>query len=43
MDEPDKGDLVTPCMYVYKSKTQYGGSFDKLKLIISFRGDLPNN
>ena len=40
MDDQEKGDPVTPCMYVYKSKIQYDGSRDKLKLIIVVRGDL---
>ena len=30
---------VTPCMDVYKEKTQYYISLDKLKLIILVRGD----
>ena len=32
--EPEKGDPVTPWMYVYKSKIQSDGSIDKLKLIL---------
>ena len=26
---PEKGDPVTPCMYVYKAKIQHGRSLDK--------------
>ena len=36
------GEPVTPCMDVYKSKIQYDGSLDKLKLRIVLRGDLQN-
>ena len=39
---PDKGEPVTPCMDVYKSKTQSDGSLDNLKLRIAARGDLQN-
>ena len=39
MDEPDKGDPVTPCMGVYKAKILSNGSIEKLKLIIVVRGD----
>ena len=42
MDDPDKGDPVTPCMYFYKAKIQLDGVLDKLKLIILVRGDLHN-
>ena len=38
MDDPEKGDPVTPFMDVYKSNIQYGGSLDKLKLITVGRG-----
>ena len=38
MDDPYKGESATPFMYVYKSKIQYDGSLDKLKLIIVVRG-----
>ena len=31
-----------PCMDVYKSKIQYDGSLDKLKLRIVVRGDFQN-
>ena len=40
MDDQQKGDLVTPCMNVYKTNIQYTGIIDKLKLIILVRGDL---
>ena len=42
MDEPDKGDTVTPCMDVYKANIQSDGSLDNLKLIIVVRVDLHN-
>ena len=42
MDYLDKGDPVTPCMNVYKSKIQSDGSLYKLKLRIVVRGDLQN-
>ena len=42
MDDTEKGDPVTPCMDVYKSKIQSDGSLDKLKLIIVVGGDLQN-
>ena len=42
MYDPEKGDPVTLCMDVYKTKIQSGGSLDKLKLIIVARGDLQN-
>ena len=37
-----KGEPVTPCMDVYKTKIQSDGSLDKLKLRIVVRGDLYN-
>ena len=40
MDDPYKGDPVTPCMSVYKANIQSYGSLDKLQLRIVFRGDL---
>ena len=43
MNYPEKGDLVTPCMDVYKAKIQSDGSTDKLKLIFVVRVDLNNN
>ena len=42
IDDPKKGDPVTPCICVYKANTQYDGSLDKLKLIIVVRGDVHN-
>ena len=39
---PEKDELVTPCMDVYKSKIQYNGSLDKLKLRIVVIGDMQN-
>ena len=42
VQEPEKGDPITPCMGVYKAKIQYDGSLDKLKLRIVVRGDLQN-
>ena len=41
-DDPEKGELVTPCMDVYKAKIQSDGSLGKLKFIIVVRGDLQN-
>ena len=32
MYDPEKEDPVKPCMDVFKAKTQYDGSLDKLKL-----------
>ena len=42
MDDPYKGDPVTPCMDFYKAKIQSDGSLDKLKLRIVVKGDLKN-
>ena len=42
MKDPWKGDPVTPCMDVYKSKIQSDGSIDKLKFIIVGRGEFQN-
>ena len=42
MDDPEKGDTVAPCIYVYKAKIQSDGSIDKLKLRILVRGNLQN-
>ena len=36
------GEPVTICMDVYKSKMQYDGSLDRLKLSTMARGDLQN-
>ena len=33
---------MTPCMAVYKAKSQSDGSFDKLKLRIVVKGDWHN-
>ena len=33
---------MTPCMDVYKDKTQYDGSLNKLKLRIVVRGYMQN-
>ena len=40
VQNPEKGEPVTPCMDVYKSKIQSDGILDKLKLRIVVRGDL---
>ena len=37
-----RGDPVNQCMDVYKSKSQYGGNIDKIKLRIVVREDLQN-
>ena len=37
MDKPDKGQPLTPCMYVYKTKIQSDASLEKLKLRIVVR------
>ena len=42
VEDPEKDELVTRCMYVYKSMIQYDGSLEKLKLRIVVRGDLQN-
>ena len=42
VQEPEKGEPVTPHMDVYKAKTHSDGSLDKLKLRIVVRGDLQN-
>ena len=42
MDDPDKGDAVTPFMDFYKENIQSYGSLDKLKLRILVRGDFQN-
>ena len=43
VQDPDKGEPVTPCMDVYKSKIKPDGSIDKLKFRIVVKGDLHNN
>ena len=40
VDENEKGEPKTPCMDVYKSKIQYYGSLDELKVIGVVRGYL---
>ena len=40
VNESEKGDPVSPCMNLHKSKIQSDGSIDKLKLIIVVRGDM---
>ena len=42
VQEPDKGEPVTPYMDVYKAKIQSGWSLYKLKLRIVVRGDIQN-
>ena len=42
VQEPEKGEPVTPCMDVYKSKIQSDGILDNIKLRILVRGDLQN-
>ena len=42
VQDPEKGEPVTPCMDIYKSNIQSDGSLDKLKLIILVRGYLHN-
>ena len=42
MDDPDKGEPVTPCMDVYRPKIQSSGSLDRLKLRIVVRGNFQN-
>ena len=42
IENPEKGEPVTPCMDVYKANIQSDGSLDKLKLRIVFREDLYN-
>ena len=42
VQDPDKGEPVTPCMDLYKEKNHSDGSLDKLNLRIVVRGDLKN-
>ena len=42
VQDPEKGDPVTPCLDVYKAKNQSVGSLEKLKCIIVVIGDLKN-
>ena len=37
VEDPEKGEPVTPCMGVYKAKVQSDGSLEKLKLRIVVR------
>ena len=41
VEDPKKGEPVTPCMDVNKAKTRSDGSLDKLRLRISVRGRVP--
>ena len=43
MDDPEKGDQVTPCMGVDKAEIKYGGNLDNLNFIIVERVYLQNN
>ena len=40
VQEPDKGEPMTPCMDIYKDKIQSNGSLDNIKLRIVVRQDL---
>ena len=42
IDDPEKGDLVTPCMDIYKAKIQPDGSINKLKSSIIVREEFQN-
>ena len=42
MEYPRKGEPVTPYIDVYKSKIQFDGSFDRLRLMIVVSGDIQN-
>ena len=42
VQDPEKGDYVTPCMDIYKGKFQSDGRLEQLNLIILVRGDLQN-
>ena len=42
VEDPNKGEPVTPCMDVYKANIQSDGILDKLKLRIVVGGDLQN-
>ena len=42
VEYPEKFEPVTPCMDVYKAKTQYDGILETIKLRIVLRGDLHN-
>ena len=42
VQEKEKGEPMSPCIYVYKVKLQYDGSLDRLALIIVVRGNIKN-
>ena len=42
VEDPEKGEPMTPCMDIYKAKIQSDGSIDRPKLIIVVRGDIQN-
>ena len=42
VQDPEKGEPVTPYVGVYKAKNKSDGSLDKIKLRIFIRGDLQN-
>ena len=42
VQDPDKGEPVTPCTNVYKYKIKSDGSLDNLKLRIVVKGDMQN-
>ena len=42
VEDPNKGEPVTPCIDVYKARIQSDVSLDELKSIIVARGDLQN-
>ena len=42
VQDPEKGEPVTPCMNVYKAKIRSNGSLYKLKFKIVVRGDIQN-
>ena len=42
IEDQNEGELVIPCMDVYKAKIQSDGSLDKLKLRIVVKGYLQN-
>ena len=42
VQQPEKGEPVTPCMAVYKAKIHSDGRLDKPKFIVVVIGDLQN-
>ena len=42
VDEPEKGEPLTPCIGVNNTNIHSGGSIETLMLRIMVRGDLPN-